>query len=314
MKKLLLRTLLFGSIFILNAVFIFTIDAYNIFFDSNFIENGYKKIYMTESEKVMPRGNALWKLNEFSKHPCPNIILGDSRAMGINTELIKKTSGEEYYNLAVSGGNFKTIFDLFWIANDNIQLKNVSIQVGFSSYNKQANLNLIKSVKPYFDYPYKMFFKDWFILDSFKALQYKIQKHHFVRDSEYKLKIQERNLGNWDQVIQKQGYAVLENYTYPDNYYNSLKEISEYCKLHNINLQLIIFPNHPDYYTILEDLDLVDDWQRFSEDMHKMGPTIDLSDSGKASINKMSYIDLYHTEISVVDSLTGEIWKPNQQK
>jgi len=309
MKKLFLRISVFGTLFVLNALFIYSIDAYNIFFDSNFIENDYKKVYMTISNEVMPRGNALWNLNEYAKHPYQNIIIGDSRAMGFDTDILKEITNIEYYNFAIPGGNLKTIHDVFWFANERIQLKNVVIQVGFSTYNKKINYDLIKSVNPYLYHPYKMFFKNWFIFDSFKALQYKILNEPVERDTSDNLKLQNENFANWDQLLQKQGYKVLSNYEYPDNYYAALKEISEYCKQNNINLQFVILPCHPDYYRIIEEMEMSNYRERFIRDINEMGKTFDYSSTENRITNKMSFIDLYHIKHSIIDSLTYKIWK-----
>lgn len=312
MKKFLIRIMLFGIVFVLNASFVFTVDAYNIFFESNFIEDEYKKLNLKRSDEAMPRGNALWKINKFSKNPSPDIIIGDSRAMGFDTDIVKEVTNKEFFNFAVPGGNFKTISDFFWFASENTKLENVVIQVGFSTYNKRNDHDLYNSVISYYNNPFRMFLKDWFVFDSYNTLKYKLSNEPTDIDKLDNLELQKKNFNNWDQVIQKQGYAVLRSYVYPENYYASLQNISEYCKENGINLKFVIFPSHPDYYKVVEDLGLSDERIRFLKDINEMGETIDFTSSQNPLItNNSSYIDLYHIKHSIIDTLTYEIWNRN---
>lgn len=309
MKKFLLHISIFGIIFLLNGLFIFVIDPYNLFFDSNFIEDDIKQKSLRRSDEVMPRGCALWKLNEYAKHPNQNVIIGDSRTSGFDTDLIKEVAGESYYNIGIPGGNYNTIRDVFWYANDKAQLKNVVIQVGFHTYNKRINYDLINSIKKYLQNPFKTLFKNWFTFDSFKTLQLKISgTKSLIDEEEANLKLRMDNLANWEEIKQSQGYAFLSNYEYPDNFYNSLKEISEYCHHNNINLTFVIFPSHPDFYNIIDDLKISKYRERFVSDINELGKTFDYTSATKLTTNKLLYYDLYHLKHSVVDSLTYEIW------
>lgn len=257
----------------------------------------------------MPRGTALWKLNEYAKSPNPNIILGDSRARGFDTDLIKEITNEQYYNFAIPGGNYKTFIDVFWYADGLTELKNVVIQVGFHNYSEGTNYDLISPAKEYMDQPYKMFWKNWFTFDSFESLKYKLRKEPFGNDDAYYRDLQMKNLANWDEVLHRQGYAVLSRYIYPEKYYNALKEISKHCRQNNISLSFVILSSHPDYYSIVEELNLSNSREKFISDINEMGKTIDYSASEKRITRELFFYDLYHLNHSVIDSLTYEIWQ-----
>jgi len=307
-RKFLYRILLFGVIFIANALFIFLIDPYNIFFNSNFIEDEIKIININRSDEAMPRANALWKLNEYSKTPKSNIIIGDSRSRHIDVNIIKNLTGEEYYNFGVPGGNYNLIRDIFWLADSKTDLKNVFIQVGFLNYNKFRNYDVYKLVMPYTKNPFRMFFKAWFSFDSFYALLYKIfpeYRNEVITSEEDNQKM---NISRWNEVLDKQGYSVLKKYAYPNNYYTELLKIAEYCRQKDINLRFLVFPNHPDFFKIVSELNLEDERERFKADIHGLANTFDFNFDNAITNNKDLFIDLYHTKQCIIDSITNDIW------
>lgn len=308
LKKFITRIGIFGLLFVLNAIFIIIIDPYNIFFDSNFIDNEIKLLNLNRSDKVMPRGNALWKLTEYSRSPCNNIIIGDSRSRHINVELVKQLSGEDYYNFGIPGGNVNLIRDAFWMADSLANLKNVYIQVGFHNYNKNRDFDICKLVKTYAKNPFKMFFKSWFTIDSYYALLLEVAPKY--RDILHKTQenVEANNKSNWDEVMQRQGYSVLNDYEYPQHFYIELSKIAQYCKLNKINLSFIIFPNHPHFFNIISELNLEDERARFKSDIYGLANTFDFNVENSITRNQDLFVDLYHTKHFVTDSLTKFVW------
>jgi len=237
---------------------------------------------------------------------------GDSRAMGFDADIIKEVTNKDFFNFAVPGGNFKTISDFFWFANNQTKLENVVIQVGFSTYNKKNDHDLYQSVISYYKNPFRMFLKDWFVYDSYNTLKFKLNNEPVNIDYGDNVELQKKNFENWDQVVYKQGHTVLRSYVYPENYYASLKRITEYCHQHKISLKFVIFPSHPDYYKVVDDMNLSDERIRFINDINELGETIDFTSLQIPLItDRMSYIDLYHIKHSIIDTLTYKIWDTN---
>lgn len=295
-------------IFIANALFIVMVDPYNIFFNSNFIEDEIKMINIDRSDESMPRGTALWKLNEYSRNPISNIIIGDSRSRHIKVDIIEGLTGDEYYNFGIPGGNYNLISDVFWLADSLTKLKNVFIQVGFHNYNRFRDYNICTVVKPYAKNHYKLFFKSWFSFDSFYALLFKIfpKYRNEVKTSDEDLQI--INNLKWSEVLDRQGYSTFKEYAYPEKFYDKLVNIAEFCKQKDINLRFIIFPNHPDFFEIISELNLDDERERFKSDIHGIAPTFDYNYDNEITRNRNLFIDLYHTNKIVIDSITTDIW------
>lgn len=292
-------------------IFIFEviIDPYNYIFDSNFIDNETKTLSITRTESVIPRGVMFWNLIAFKKNPSNHVIIGDSRGASIDTALVKEYTGNEYFNFAVPGANYQTNISIFWHIAENTDLRSVYWQLGFPQYNltEQSN-NLFQAIYPYYDHFYKYLLKDWFWVDSYYAFYF----HLFPRMKEKFYPCDDdRTLNrdkNWDEIIKRQGTWKLANYQYPEEIYRELRRISEYCKTNNIDLNFVIFPNHPALYSLIKDYDLEDERLHFKKDIYSIGKTYDFSYVNKFTLDSSLFFDLYHSKQFVTDTITHDIF------
>ena len=101
MKPFIQKFLIFLIPFYIYAIFIVVIDPFNYFRIVRLRSEKEKTEVFLRTSKTMSYGSMLWKVNDFRHHPCPNIILGDSRTFSLDTGLIHRITGEKYYNLAV---------------------------------------------------------------------------------------------------------------------------------------------------------------------------------------------------------------------
>ena len=84
---------------------------------------------INRSDKTIILGSVLFKTHNFTRHPCPNIILGDSRAVLFSIDTVFKLTGDKYFNLGIPGGHYNTMIDNFWFAESKIKLKNVYVAI-----------------------------------------------------------------------------------------------------------------------------------------------------------------------------------------
>ena len=233
MKRFLNKLLILAIPFCIIMVFFILIDPYNYFSQSNFIDNQYKITSINRSVKSMPRGNMLWKIIEYKRHPAENVIIGDSRAFDIDTRIIDSITGEEYYNLAVPGGNYNSLVESFWYVTDNnSDLKKVYLQVGFHNYNLSRDNNLFKEANQVRKNPIYFIFEFKYTCDAYYTLQHYLTKkkpNHFSLTGKAFQK-------NWNTVLKQQVRMPISNYTYPEDYKKELQKISKYCKKNNIEL------------------------------------------------------------------------------
>ena len=139
--KLCKKSILFSlPIFIWFLIVIF-IDPFNYFNFSNIIS---KEVKEQSSKKV---NSLLYNSIDFMNYPNENIIIGDSRIRRLSNERIEEITKNKYYTLHSNAAKLNEIIDLFWLADKEIELKNVMIGINFNLYNKYAYSDRVNDVK-----------------------------------------------------------------------------------------------------------------------------------------------------------------------
>lgn len=304
MNKFLMKGLLFCSPFLVCYVFIFIIDPYEFINVSHIIKSEDKFEVLRRSDESLPRGHMLWKTLHFQRKPVKNIIIGDSQAAGFNDSLISEISGEEYYNFAITGASYKTMFKVFWFATETTALERVYFQVGFMNYNYNRTYCIYHFAQDYFDNPYTYFTTKEILYDSYYNFLYYVTKDSdLIKQSYEHQPVETRDV---------RSAAILElffnKYIYPDEYYEGLKEISDYCQTHNIELNFIIFPMYDaaNDYIVENNLDEMN--QRFKKDINSMGHTYDFDARSDFTKNRDNFIDYFHPISEAYVDISKEIW------
>jgi hypothetical protein len=279
------------------------IDPYNLFDISSLITDEIKIKCLNRNSKVAPRANATWKTLKFLKDPTPNIVLGDSRVAFLSDTSFEEKLGGKVSNLAIPSGNIKTINDLFWMASSKTILHNVIIQINFNRYNAAVNRDLLLPVRQLINKPYIYFFNANYVKDSFEVFLMALKNNQSQSDSLTK------TVDNW----QSSEYFLINHFkhrshTYPEKYYNELHKISEFCKAENINLLFVITPNFYTVHQYIKRFNCQDDYKRFKTDLKSLGPTNDLDFGLPISYNKDMYLDHFHIQPCLADTLLSLIF------
>lgn len=310
MKKLYLQLILFLSPFLLISLLVVIVDPYDFFNISNLISDDQKIKCLNRSNASSPRGNILWKTIAFRRDPAPNIILGDSRMVDINPVIFEKQYGEKVANLAIPAGNNKTIIDLFWMAARTTKLKNVFIQTNFNRYNALFTFDLYEKTRQLIDRPL-FYFGNWdYIEDSFALLYYILSKdEEYVNQS---FKYQKDNWSLTEKLIIKEMSEI--DYIYPQKIFDDFTVIAHYCKENNINLQFIIAPDNYEYHSYIRVFKMEKEYERFKNDIRKLGNTIDLDEGLPFSFNKKNYLDHFHLHPEYADTIAFFMFHYNEKK
>jgi hypothetical protein len=307
MKKFLLRILLFFAPFYAIACVVVILDPYNYFFSKNFISDEVKFRVINRSPESMPRGNTLWKMLAFRKHPVPNILIGDSRAYDLKVEKIKHLTQTDYFNFGVPGGNYNSIIETFWYVNRIIRPERVYLQVGFHNYSAGSNYNLMSDAEKVCRRPYLFFTRFYFFEEAVLDLYFSFKKPEPPKAERY-------NADSWNSVLVNQGKNALETMNYPLNYYNELKKIADYCRENNIELNFIIFPDQQDFHDLITQFSRMEMYRRYKADIHSLGNVYDFDEFGSAlSKDRSNYRDIFHLQHILIDTyITENIWGKNR--
>ncbi len=302
MKKSLFKLLLFFLPFFFIAAVTVIVDPYNIFNIFHVISDEKKFECVNRHDGVTPRGNILWKTIDFQRNPASDILIGNSRTFNISNEELSALFSEDMKNLSLHGGDIEASIELFWMAAKTTNLNLVIMQLDFNNYEAFSTLNLYKPVKDLLDKPSGFFFKWDYLTDVFSLLYYSITNDHKFVERSYMY-----NDDNWHLT-----YNYLENlhvtsYTYPDQLYNGLKEISEYCIRNNIRLYFVIAPNFREIDKYIERQELTAANERFKSDLSGLSPLIDLDTASPFTYNKDNFSDHFHLKREMTDSVAHMI-------
>jgi len=307
MKKFLIRLFLFLIPFFFIALFVIFIDPYNYFLGHNFVPDIAKIQVINRSAESMPRGNTLWKMIDFKRYPSRNILIGDSRAFDLNVDTIKRISNIDFYNFGVPGGNYKSIIETFWYTTSIIKPERVYIQVGFHNYSESSKYNLMEDAKKVCRKPYFFFSRFYFFRESFLDIYYALKGISTKRNEDIS------DPKSWTKILKNQGDNALVSMIYPASYYRELQRISAYCKVNNIELVFIIFPDQQDFHNLIAEHGLGGLYTKYKEDIYSLGKVYDFDDTSSDIIKKRSnYRDIFHLNHDIIyDTIIRRIWGNN---
>ena len=301
--KMLIRKLLFFSLpFLLWVSVVVLCDPYNYFNVSHLISD---KIKLGPSFRLNCR---LWKIVKFRRSPCENIILGDSRADRIDVNLIKAATGTDFFNFALYAASVPEIVDTFNYANNLKPLKNVYIGLNFNLYNSNYCDNIFSRVE-LFSRDYKNYLFDRTVA---KALVYDIIS--FFNKTYFKIGRPTADKDTfWKYNLSYGAGCFYAKYDYPAKYYQDLKQISDYCKLHHINLVFFMPPTHTDLQKRVADYGLVAAENRFMADISKLGTVYDFDYPNEWTQKREYFDDPFHFTPCVMEKIVDEIWGGNHR-
>jgi hypothetical protein len=274
---------------------------------------------MRDPELTM-MGTMLWKLSEYDRSRCENVILGDSRAFWIQTDTLERITGQSYYNFGIPGANPDVLIHLFWHINQNVRLRNVYLTINFHDYGDTWRRDLLEEAKAKKESIYPFFTTPLLVKQAFHitSLGLKNKKITRCRSSKTGTQIPPGKESfaprgptfqeGWDWSV-KIVTASLKRYVYPDDYYRRLKEVSKYCEKNNINLVFIIVPNQMEFHDLVRQADLESETERFKNDIRSLGETYDFDYKNDITSTKAYYSDLLHFSSYVYSVIYNEVWR-----
>jgi hypothetical protein len=305
-KKYILTIAKFSILLLVPILFIVVIDPYNYVNISRLIDYETKVKVMNGSVQSFTRGNMLWKVLEFRRKPCPNLIIGDSNGFHIREQMVSELSSEEFFNLSISGANIQTQITLFWFAAERIKLRKVFLQLTFELSSQHSSYDLFHFAQDYIEKPYLYFTNKEIFIDSFRNLVTKISKNSTCVDHSYLVGSREEKI----EDINSSNVRFLKNYTYPSEYMAELKKISEYCSDNDIHLSFIFFPTSNLGNENIARYNLVEVRDRFYDEIASIAFAYNFLFDYRNFPDTIYFSDFAHTSQHVTDSICSKIFLP----
>lgn len=296
-KKMLRKMALFAVPLLLYALVIAAVDPYEML--------GVSRIVPTETRRsvALPLHYPLWKLLHYRRDPSPNILLGDSRMMGISPDEVAAATGEQWANLGYGGASLEEILRSFWFAADLVDLRRVVIGVNFNLYSATNAKDRIGEVEAILDNPL-LYFSDINVLDATGKLLQRQLLGRRVSVGKPPMSPDEF----WRHQIESTTRIFYDNYRYPEDYRRRLREIAEYCRGRGIELKLVIFPSHADLQAQVARYGLEDQYRRFKRDMAELAPVYDFDYVNGLTSDRENFSDPYHLKRSAKRIVIDAVW------
>ncbi len=309
MKKYILRALIFGSPIVICFLIVLVVDPYNFFNLFHVISDKDKFAVVQRTDESSPRGNILWKTIKFRRNPTKTVIIGDSQGKDIRTDLIQQLTGEEVSNLCFPGASFQTMFETFWFAAGEAELKKVYFQVAFMNYNNAREYDLFHFASNYFKRPYEYFTTKEIYFDSFVNIAYAITHEPWLVERSYEF----LSDSDMEKLVQFRLDLFFKKYIYPEDLKIDFLKIIQYCRENEIEVNFIIFPVYEGVDKHLQEIGLTNMKNRFKSDISSYGNTYDLDTLTEIKSRRENFFDYFHPRQVIIDSLTRMVWKKKEE-
>lgn len=296
MGKLFKKILLIAVPFVILGAYVIIVDPFDYFNYFSFIPDSVKY------ESVYNINPVLWDTFKFVHGPCPNIIIGDSRAQLISTEYLRMKTGKQFKHLSANAAKINEIIDYFWLANSLSKLKTVYIVLNFNMYNYYAFANRVAGAKAAIKNPLLYIFSNNVVRASFLVTKSIISNYRNIESARPFSKDE-----FWSWILNTRSYEQYGKWKYPMKEHERLKEVGEYCENNGIELIIIIAPHHVDFQEKVGEFNLNNEQEEFKRDLVKIAKTFDFDFASELTKNKANFRDPLHVTEEVENSIIDEV-------
>ncbi|NTW72982.1 MAG: hypothetical protein HGA49_12170 [Eubacteriaceae bacterium] len=177
------------------------------------------------------------------------------------------------------------------------------------NYNSARDYDLFHFAMDYQDRPYEYFTSKEIFFDSYANLAYALTKNPALLQGSYEYLPSDE----MEKLAQFRLNLFFKKYTYPEKFRAEFLKIKKYCDAKGIELNFILFPVYKGVDEHLEKVGLAKMKARFKQDIKSYGKTYDLDQLSEIKQNRENFIDYFHPNQVMIDSLTRMIWSKNSK-
>jgi hypothetical protein len=290
------KLFLFCTPFILLIGLEYFIDPFNYFSPEK-----DKKTAELKNSLARKKNTYLYRLIEYEQNPTGSIILGDSRAQRLMPDFFEEVNGMKIVNLAAGAGSLQDVINIFWDITSRHKLDTVYIGISIEAYSGtllkdrvSAALEVKNSTPLYLMNKFTVENTMLILKSKLFKQPVEVQEVPFSREEFWKYELQQED-------------RYLRGYTYPKNYYNDLKKISDYCRSNKIKLVFIISPTHMDVQEKIKQFHLEPAYEQFRHDIESFGELYDFNWPNEITRDRKCFLDPLHSIDSVSRLMIREV-------
>jgi hypothetical protein len=247
----------------------------------------------------------LWKMIQYDRRPCPNLLLGDSRMLALSAEDVSRAAGRPFANMAYGGSSLNEVIQTFWFASTKTRLREVWIGFGFNMYDDYNYANRTDAFLSMRQNPL-LYFANRTVL---KCAAYNVYYDYSGIDPKIGVPTETRDQF-WQEQLGPLTARWYSRYVYPQIYHRELQKIADYCRANRIKLGFIIFPTHVELQRRVYDFGLEGNYRRFKQDLSALAPTFDFDYPSPITENRANFRDPYHFTDPIGQKIIHQVWCP----
>jgi hypothetical protein len=282
------------------SLIVYLIDPFNYFNSTSLIDITIKE---NNSQRI---NGILYKVIDYYHHPCENILIGDSRIGALPITEIEKISELKFKKLVIEAAKLNEIFDLIYLANSRIKLKNVVIGINFTLLNEFSYADRVKNVKEILKNPLRYIFNRniaescYYIIKSI-MLGENISTKPAVSKDEW-----------WQDIIKVKAFDWYGKFSYSEKLIEGLVTLDKFARENNINLTLIVVPLHSEFRKKLYEFGRTGEEEKFKITLKSLHADVfDYDYPNDITNNKENYNDPVHYNADIGKLIVNEIWNNN---
>ncbi len=298
MKKFFYKSSLFCLPLVLWVVVVVLVDPFNYFNLSPLFPDRVKKI------NAMPLNRLMYNMFEEARHPCENLVIGDSRSYELRIADIERVSGEKYFHLSSSAMKLNESVSLYYIAYRNKPLKKVYFTINYNMFNQFSYADRVTSVSSILANPLLYIFDRSVAQASYLVVRGYLQGAPAL-DSTPPMTREDF----WELNIRVKANDYYGKYKYPTELYRSMEGMVEHARSHGVQIVFIIIPHHVEMQQRVEDYGLTVQMIRFKRDLYRLGvPVIDYDYPNDITSRQENFNDPIHYNEEVGKLIVREVW------
>jgi len=311
MTKLIYKSIILLLPIIIVSIIVIIIDPYNYFPKISILGFNKKEQLLVDSHRNEAIYYGIWKTINFKRDPVDRIIIGDSRPNKIDTEQIYSLTGERYFNFAVPASNLDTACEIFWLSTRHVKLKKVYLGVGFQNYNSNEANQMYKEIERCTSNIYLYPLESRAVSSTIKIVKKLIDENSRTKEKITNKTVDIKSAkSGWDEIVYWLDSAYA-NYKYPDKYFKMLSDISNYCKINNIEFHIIIYPQHKVIRNLIQKHSLIGNYNKFISDMSRLGIVHNFDDNELYYDNSKLFSDPIHPNENFNKTIVSKVWHVN---
>jgi hypothetical protein len=278
---------------------VYLIDPYGLFSKQAIVNDGVRFDTATRVNHV------LLGIISFTKHPAPNILLGDSQMNHFKADEIGAITYRQYSNLSYGGGTLAESIATFWYAARTVRLESVYFGMSYYSFTDNSRDRVGAAVR-IINNP-AVYFSSGDVLEAaFDDAAAQFFRHAVSYGPNVDVSaFWQQQLG--ELARRKQTYSASEHTL------TELRAIVRYCRAHGIKLFFVIPPEHEDARTRMQQLGMYDEYSAFKEAVAALGPTYDCDIANDITRDAANFQDPYHTTRAAASLITKSIWTGSRE-